>query len=287
MHRRYILALILAAVLFFGCQLLTTSRNEPAETRLPALVTQPAVNTQPAVVPNAATPTVMSDLPVPGEGLKQTPPSGKDPFPIHTVQPPNGEVPANPAFQGIDNLLALTSIKIQLNLDWSDGSMRRYSAEIDARGSLHLIEQSENSSGIDPEMSATRETYRINGKLYRQDGENGDWTATAEEADPLARLLNGSTGPGLWLSLLPGAALHPDGEESTGGFNAEKYSVAGMIEDAELLGTIWLDKDTRALVKAELAIPGKLLVDPSAKDPGEMTIKMEVEKAEVGEIKLP
>jgi hypothetical protein len=101
----------------------------------------------------------------------------------------------------------------------------------------------------------------------------------------LSSLLHGPNGPGLWLDLLPAGSLTTAGQESVGGFAAEKYTVNGSVNDQTITGSLWYE--AHALVQVELHIPAALLEPDRSDAQGELKITLEVQKADVPPVTLP
>ena len=77
------------------------------------------------------------------------------------------------------------------------------------------------------------------------------------------------------------------GTETVGGFACDRYKVNGTVGDQVITGTIWVDPEAFALIKAELHVPAALLAAPDEPASGEVKVTLNVEKADVPAVQLP
>ncbi|MCJ7706719.1 MAG: hypothetical protein MUO38_03780, partial [Anaerolineales bacterium] len=173
-----------------------------------------------------------------------------------------------------------------------DGYARSLTGEIDAAGNLHLVEPFDPG----PEMQGTLtppeggwgafELFVVDGHAYtRMPGEaavQDDAYLTSLEDD-----LRGPDGPGLWLVWAGTEDLEPAAHEEMGGFAAIRYPVNATVEDGTIQGTIWMDEESLALVRAELTISPTLFSTADNPASGDLSILFEVARAEVSPIGVP
>jgi hypothetical protein len=211
------------------------------------------------------------------EAESAAPPSNKAPAEQH--QPVSG-IPAtsNPSTTALnktdplDRLLDLHPVQFTLTTSRPDGTSRSINAQVDAAGNMHVTREYKGYAlkslpqGFDPNlMPGSSEVYVIGGKAYRPSEQVPDWMVKPVNEDfkqSLTLWLHGSDGPALWLEILPPGSIQKAGNETVGGFEAEKYLVKGMVENQNLSGTLWEETETDALVQAELHVPGALLSTP-------------------------
>lgn len=196
----------------------------------------------------------------------------------------------------LDRVLELRSIRFQLTALQPDGSARSVQAQIDNAGSMYLKFHSPDPGlsdipeNFDPDLKLPEdsEVYVVDGKAYQPDDQNPAWM-TAPVADDymkeLSDLLHGPNGPGLWLDLLPAGSLTPAGQETVGGFIADKYTVNGTVHDQTITGSLWYESHT--LVQVELHIPAALFDPDTLAAQGERKITLEVQKTAVPPVMLP
>ncbi len=202
---------------------------------------------------------------------------------------PNGPDP-------LDRLLELRSIQFDLTTLQSNGTSRSVQGEIDSTGNVHLkfhlpvIVPSDLPEHFNPSLKLPEESelYVVDGKAYQPDDQNPAWTTKPVADDyvkQLSDLLHGPDGPGLWLDFLPDGSLKPAGQETVGGFAADKYTVNGSVSNQTITGNLWYEN--HALVQVELHIPAALfnLDKPAAQ--GELKMTLEAQKANVSSIVLP
>jgi hypothetical protein len=196
----------------------------------------------------------------------------------------------------LDHLLRLRSIEFNLTTTRPDGTSRSLDGEIDSAGNMDLkfnykgFDLTGLPQGFDTKWIPTEaEVFVLGGKGYQPDEQNPDWKNTPFDDDyvqTLSQELHGMDGPSLWLNLLPPGSIKPAGNETVGGFAADKYSIAGSVDGETITGTIWEEPQADALVQAELHIPAALLSAPDQPQPGEMIIILKAQKAEVNPVTL-
>jgi len=197
----------------------------------------------------------------------------------------------------IDLLLDLRSVRISLAADYPDGSSESQVVEVDGVGNVHVtVTPSEPSAedlpeGFDPaKLAGSYELYVLDGKTYQSDPTDPAWVTKPLEEDYLKTLndqLHGPSGPGLWLDILPEGSVTEDGSDTVGGFACDRYKVDGTVGDQVIIGTIWVDPEAFALIKAELYVPAALLAAPDEPASGELKVTLNVEKADVPAVQLP
>lgn len=197
----------------------------------------------------------------------------------------------------LDHLLGMRSVQFTLSVTRPDGTIRSLDAEIDSAGNMHITfgYQGFDLTGMpkdyDPKaLPSSAELYVIGGKAYLPDDLDPNWKTTPFDENYPATLtleLHGLEGPALWLDLLPAGSIQPAGQESVGGFAADKYNVDGSVDGQKISGTLWEEPQADALVQAELHIPAALLSPPNQPLPGEMLITLKAQKADIAPIKLP
>jgi hypothetical protein len=192
----------------------------------------------------------------------------------------------------IDLTLGLRSVRLSLAATDPDGYARSLTGEIDAAGNSHLVEPFDPG----PEMQGTLtppeggwgafELFVVDGRAYtRMPGEaavQDDAYLTSLEDD-----LRGPDGPGLWLVWAGTEDLEPAAHEEMGGFSAIRYPVNATVEDGTIQGTIWMDEESLALVRAELTISPTLFSTADNPASGDLSILFEVARAEVSPIGVP
>ena len=197
----------------------------------------------------------------------------------------------------LDHLMTLHSIQIDLSITRPDSSSRTTHIDIDPSGNMRI--KSTDSAAIptdlpsdfDPKMIKTAtELWVVGGNVYQYNEQDPGWMSSpVGSADPqiLFQDLHGIDGPSLWLSLLPPNSIQPAGQETVGGFAADKYAVNGEVENQTITGTLWEEPQSDALVQADLHVPGALLNDPGQSQPGELKIELRAQKADVPVLTLP
>ncbi len=236
-----------------------------------------------AVVLTLACSWLSGALPDISESSEETAPSG--------VGPSEGGGAAE-GLDMIDQTISLRSVQLSLTASYPDGSMRSLTGEIDDAGNLHLVEPLDPG----PEISTTLtpptggwgafELYLVDGHAYPL----VPGGAPAQDDAYLGSLgeeLRSPDGPGLWLLWAGTQDLEPAGHEAMGGFSAIRYPVDADLGDGTIQGTIWVDEDTSALVRAELTISPALFSTSANPASGDLSILFEVVRAEIAPIHLP
>jgi len=191
----------------------------------------------------------------------------------------------------LDRLLEMRSIQFKLTALQPDATSRSVEGKIDSAGAMHLELRSPVSMPSDlPEnfsptlkLPAESELYVVAGKAYQPDDQNPAWMMEPVADDyknKLSNLLHGPDGPGLWLDILPAGSLKPAGQETVGGFTADKYTVNGSVNNQTITGSLWYA--SHALVRVELHVPAALF-----EAQGELTITLEVQSTAVPPVLLP
>jgi hypothetical protein len=182
-------------------------------------------------------------------------------------------------------------VRITLTLDREGDGTRELAAEIDAGGNVRMINTSTGAeSDIPAELyvgfdALQHEILVIDGHAYRQDGEESAWLPAPGLEDYLERSLRGSEGPGLWMRLLA-ADRETRGTQAAGAYQAEQFHLAGLVDEAEVSGDIWLDAASGALVRADLEVPGHLYAYSGGGAHYPVVISMKVEPAEIEPVTL-
>jgi hypothetical protein len=197
----------------------------------------------------------------------------------------------------LDHLLAMRSIQFNLQVTRPDGSNRSLDAEIDSVGNMHLkfgyqgFDLKGMPKDYDPKaLPPFVELYVVDGKAYLPDAQDPTWSTTPFDDNYPADLsleLHGMESPAMWLNILPPGSLQPAGNESVGGFAADKYSVNGSVDGQQITGTLWEEPQADALVQAELHVPAALLSPPKQPQASEMLITLKAQKADVPLVVLP
>lgn len=233
-----------------------------------------------------------ASTPVPQDPTGET--TQEIPAPLDPTEEVSQNVPEGP--DPLDRLLEMRSVQFNLTALQPAGDARSLQGEIDSAGNMHLRFSSpipvlpDLPEKLNPDLKLPEEIelYVVDGKAYQPDDQNPAW-ATAPLADDygkeLSNLLHGPNGPGLWLSLLPAGSLTSAGQESVGGFAADKYTVNGSVNDQTITGNLWYE--SHALVQVELHIPAALLEPDKPGAQGELKITLEVQKADVELVTLP
>ncbi|MDR3575698.1 MAG: hypothetical protein P4L50_17700 [Anaerolineaceae bacterium] len=198
----------------------------------------------------------------------------------------------------LDHLLTLHSVQINLDISRPDGSSRSMQIAADKTGNMDIKLNQNNPAdaadlpkevgSITPNTAS--ELLVVDGKSYLHSGKDPDWMEHPLDGDypqTLAQELHGMDGPGLWLDILPDGSIQAAGQESVGGFAADKYTVNGKVDNQVISGTLWEEPQSDALVQAELHVPGALLSPPDQPQPGELKITLKAQKVDVPLVTLP
>lgn len=217
--------------------------------------------------------------------------------------PPAGSVPSGDSSAGagsspgegddmLARTLALRSIRLSLTTTDPDGESRSLTAEIDARGNLHLVEPYDLGAELQATVTPPEagwgefELFIVDGHAYpRMSGE----AVTLDDTylTTLEATLRSPDGPGMWLLWAGTEELEPAAHEDMGGFSAIRYPVDATLGDGTIQGTIWMDEASLALVRAELSISPALISTSADRAGGPLEIRFEVERSDVPPIELP
>jgi hypothetical protein len=272
MIRRNILILsVLFVLILSACSpAAQTATNIPENPEQSPAATAPQLTEEQSQITAAATETLES--PTPEVELSPTP-----------------EQPQRVTMQElITNTLALVSVKMSLETIYADGKAVQQAVEVDQQGNYSLAKTYTGlPQGYPEELGvppAKTLLVVVDGTAYGPDNDGKLAKAEAGLVTLLENLLRGASGPGMWLSVLPQGSLTIAGQESKGGFETTKYSLQGDIEGNVITGEIWVELQTKALVAAELVVPGALLGSPEQPAPGNLEIHFLVEAAQVAPV---
>jgi hypothetical protein len=197
----------------------------------------------------------------------------------------------------LDHILAWHAVQIDLSTTRPDGSSLSMHIDSDASSNMHILsnesapDANDIPKGFDPKAIVTNsEIWVVAGKSYIPNDQDPNWMSSPVDNNYLQTLaleLHGMDGPALWLNLLPDGAVQPAGQETVGGFAADKYTVNGKVDNQVISGSLWEEPQSDALVQAELHVPGALLSDPGQPQTGELKITLKAQKAAVAPITLP
>jgi hypothetical protein len=204
------------------------------------------------------------------------------------ANPDSPQTREDPRVQGT---LALRSVQMVLETTFPGGTPKRILISIDADGNqkielaIPLPEGSSDTSDF-PEGNIL-EIFVIDGAAFSRMGKEGQAETSPEQIDALHRILYNPTGPGMWMMLLPKDAFSSTGIETKGGFEMQRYSIKASIEEGTVQGEIWVDKQTEALIGANLSVSESLFHAEGSGTSGSVSIILTVEKAEIAAITLP
>ena len=140
------------------------------------------------------------------------------------------------------------------------------------------------------QLPTSNELFVVDGKAYQMSDLDPTWMSTPIDEDYLSTLsenLHGPDGVAEWLDILPDGSLTSAGQETVGGFAADKYTVNGSVDGQAIIGSLWYEPQSDALVKAELHVPAAIN-DVTNKSPtGELKINLDTEKPDVPQVTLP
>jgi hypothetical protein len=192
----------------------------------------------------------------------------------------------------IDQTISLRSVRLSLTATYPDGEERSLSGEIDAAGNMRLVEPLDPGPNLRSTLTPPEEGWGefeviiVGGHAYVH--RTGEPPAEDDSyLDALARELRGPEGPGLWLGWAGTENLEPAGHEEVGGFSAIRYPVQADLGDGSVDGTIWVDEETSALVRAELTISPALFSTAQNLASGDLTIVFEAVQADITPISIP
>ncbi len=210
--------------------------------------------------------------------------------PVNTASPEQVGTAAGPDM--ISATLGLRSVSITLSASYPDGSVHSLFAQIDASGNIHLTQP----FSLPPDVQLERtpesdgwnqfEIYIVNGHAYTLTG-GEEISEDAILLTVLEDALRGPQGPGLWLIWAGTKDLEPAAHEQAGGFSAIRYPMNAALEEGTITGTIWMDGVSLALVRADLKISPLLFSDPASPANGDLSIKLDVVREDIPQIKLP
>jgi hypothetical protein len=203
-------------------------------------------------------------------------------------QTPGAQAPEDPR---VERALALRSVQMELTTTFPGKEPTRALAAVDAEGNERIemnLPVPEGSSGAAASPDANvLEIYVIDGAAYSRVGKEGPAESSPEQLDSLHGMLYNPAGPGFWLELLSEGSVQAAGNETTGGFQAVRYTVNGSLEEGTIRGTIWLEEKTDTLIGADLAVSESLFYPPDSGRTGTVAIRLTVEKADVPAVALP
>jgi hypothetical protein len=215
-----------------------------------------------------------------------TPPAGEV-QPATTLSPEANAIPGEEK-STIDSLVAgtlsLRGVVIELSTTQPDGAVTILDVEIDTAGNQHLLKTYPSSAtplfenGVaDPPTSI--ELYVLKGVAYAPD-ETGVLrpTGEADMASYLQAAMLSPDGPGFWLKVLPAGSLTPMNSETLGGFQASKLTIQGKLEEAAIVGVLWVEPVQQALLGVEIDVPASL-AGPQTE--GSLQIRFKVEQSDV------
>ena len=144
----------------------------------------------------------------------------------------------------------------------------------------------ENLSGV----TSKHEIFVIDGKAFVPSETDPEWVNNPIDTEYMNTFSNQThnfCGFTTWLDILPAGSLQSAGSETQGGFSTNKYTIKGTVSDQSIMGTLWFDDSTHALVKAEIHVPNTLNSDPENQESGETVIQLDAEIKEVDPVTLP
>ncbi|MCL6432123.1 MAG: hypothetical protein K6V36_14905 [Anaerolineae bacterium] len=217
--------------------------------------------------PKAAQPTAET-------GPAQAAPT-KEPEPTGVVEP-TAEPQAAPEDAGeridnaLDNLLKLAPLHLVSYFEYKQGDDKaqtsRFEGDVDANGNQHMFLYVDDGESV--------ELYIVDGTMYLGGGE-GQFLAMGEAPEGSTFAFLGLYGGAYLLSYNQLEDAKRLGSESVNGFDCDKYQVRYDLSTAGLSGAIaqaqgveweyeafaWIEKGTRALVRARVDWKGKSSAD--------------------------
>lgn len=191
----------------------------------------------------------------------------------------------------VEGSLVLRSVEMTVQTAFPGGNPERIFISVDASGNqrIEMTTPVPEDSTITPESPDWNvyEIFMVGGAAYTRMGRTGSADPAPVENEALRKILYAPTGPGMWLILLPEDSFSPAGQETKGGFQAERYAVSGSLDDALIQGEFWVDTETGALVGASLSLAEGLFRPVESGTGGWVTIDFSVEKADVPYITVP
>ena len=187
----------------------------------------------------------------------------------------------------VEEIISLRSVRMQLETTFPGKAPNRTLIFIDAEGNQKIeLTVPRADEAADAAEENILEIFVIGGTAYSRMGRDGPAAADPSQENALHGILYGPYGPGMWLMLLPKDALTSAGTETKGGFETERYSIRGSVEEGTVQGEIWLDKQTGSLIGADLSVSESLFSAEGSGAGGTVSIILTVEKAEIPEITL-
>jgi hypothetical protein len=254
----------------------------------------PASNTQPVSV------TQPTSAALPGSSAVSNPAASQAPQVQLTFPPTASQVTITPPaiVSTFDNLVAgtvaLRKVKVSLSTIQPDGSLTSLQAEIDASGNQHILQTyppistTLSISGTlvaesgTPNPPITYEMYVLDGVAYIPDQDGVIRPAdTQSMTDTLQGAILSPDGPAFWMKILPAGSFTPQGIEQTGGFQAKKYAIQGVMDKGTITGSLWVTPDKQTLLAAQLSIPAQIALSGST---GTVQINFQVEQADIAPI---
>lgn len=194
-------------------------------------------------------------------GVVQTPSSGEEP----NTQTPSANENATAEPDPLDHLMNLRSVVIHLASQRPDGSNSSTQLEIDSAGNMHVnyslpaLDHKLFPSWYDTtHIPTSNELFVVDGKAYQSDSQNSAWMITPIDEDyvqTLSEVLHGPDGVAEWLDILPNGSLASAGQESIGGFEADKYTVNGTVDGQSITGQVWYEPQSDSLIKQNFMSP--------------------------------
>jgi len=234
----------------------------------------------------------------------QTPSGGEEPntqnssgTPALTEQSPSANENATAEPDPLDHLMNLRSVVIHLASQRPDGSNSSTQLEIDSAGNMHVkyslptLDRKLFPSWYDiSHVPTANELFVVDGKAYQHDDSNPAWMITPIDehyVQTLSEVLHGPDGVAEWLDILPKGSLASAGQESIGGFEADKYTVNGTVDGQSITGQLWYEPQSDSLIKAELHVPAVLYDVTDKSLTGGLTVNLDTQKSVVPLVALP
>lgn len=191
----------------------------------------------------------------------------------------------------IERLLALNSITMTLITKYPEADPEETLIFVDDSGNQmiesHTPDTDDTSQTPPPVDWNLEEIYIVNGEAYTRLGGMNTMESTPQELDAVRDLLYSPNAPGLWLLMTPEEDFLLVANEDFHGFNADHYRIESMIDVHQILGDIWLDTDSGALIGAELKIAGEMFRMESNEVNEDLIISFLVDKKNIPQITLP
>jgi hypothetical protein len=278
---RFIIVL-LAILALISCNFLTNLVSNPSP--LPSTTSNQGGNGTSVVAQNPS-----------GGEEPNTENSGGTPTVTEQVPAPNENATAEP--DPLDHLMNLRSVVIHLTSQRPDDSSSSTQVEIDSAGNMHV---KYSLPAQDPKLlpswfdishvPTANELFVVDGKAYQHDDSNPAWMITPIDehyVQTLSEVLHGPDGVAEWLDILPNGSLTSAGQESVGGFETDKYTVNGMVDGKTIIGGLWYEPQSDALIKADLHVPAAIYDVTDNSLTGELTIDLDTQQSDVPLVTLP